>query len=765
MAKKSEEQVDTAQKLLETEVKIKEAVQSTLETYDKRVRQAANFERILTKTVAQHKQATGNAKNTNDLLDKMVNKSKVYKKTKEKILELTDKEIERQKTKVLRNLSMHLDLEEDIAKRRKLKANAGKEINELAEELTGEMKDQLSILEQQLKANTTLRGALGKLSDSIRDSALGNLLFRPKALLVGGMLGVGKIIIDSFMEVYNFLDKKVIPATAELNKTLGNSGSSMTQLKKQAVSTGVRFEKLGMTFQDGAEAVRGIAEGMMTVRVPNETLQTTLKMSEYVGMGAENAGRLALTFQKTTGSTASLDKAMKGLSEVTAEYGVPVNQVRRDMGEFPDILARFGSANINQFGKSATIARTYGLTIGQLNNSFGEQLDTFEGSANAASKLNAVFGTSINTFDLLFETNPEKRFEMIREELVAQGKTWDDLNPFQKNALKNTLDMSAAEAQLAFASEDVRKRLKAKQKQIAKNNKVNEDWDSGLTNIKSTLLAWGPLLQQLQRSVGNFVARLLGFDNASEPIIALTNFLERNIPKVSKWLDSLDVTPFIDIVEVTNEYINTIKSVTGKDITKFFDGFGKKAKTVIEMASAFVSITDSVKTLFDLTKPAGGTESKYKLEDYEEFLDKERARMQRQGKGTKELEKSLKTWLTTTRKSDWLDVGVREDIFGRLAEDAGSLVTDDQKRRRGIGRGFHAAQDALITSKGDIIKFHPQDNIVATKANINPKDVATAAAQGTSSAGGSVSDIRVEVVDINMDGRKVGEAQVRISKR
>ncbi len=87
-------------------------------------------------------------------------------------------------------------------------------------------------------------------------------------------------------------------AVADFNKELGNSGPQMTGLKKQMVSTGVQFELLGKSFAEGAQAVTGLAAGMMTVRFTDEQLKTGLILSEYVGLGAEQAGKLMLAFDK-----------------------------------------------------------------------------------------------------------------------------------------------------------------------------------------------------------------------------------------------------------------------------------------------------------------------------------------------------------------------------------------------------------------------------------------------------------------------------------
>ena len=76
--------------------------------------------------------------------------------------------------------------------------------------------------------------------------------------------------------------------------------------------------------------------------------------------------------------------------------------------------------------------------------------------------------------------------------------------------------------------------------------------------------------------------------------------------------------------------------------------------------------------------------------------------------------------------------------------------------------------DSLITKKGQIVKFSPDDNIVASKGPVIKTNQGAMAVAGkipaTSQGAGPVRDVRIEIIDVNLDGKKIGEAQVRISR-
>jgi hypothetical protein len=199
-------------------------------------------------------------------------------------------------------------------------------------------------------------------------------------------------------------------------------------------------------------------------------------------------------------------------------YNVPAHQVSVDMAQNPAIMARFGQANVKEFARATARARAFGMSIKDVNAAFGDQLDTFEGSAKASAHLNAAFGTTINSLDLMLETNPEKRMEMVSKQLKNQGLAYDKLNVFQKNAIKSTFGIDDAQAQLAFGSKDVVAKLNAQEKAKKAQLAADEKWNAKMGDIKQTLISWEADLQKLGLAITNFIGKLLGFESADKGI-------------------------------------------------------------------------------------------------------------------------------------------------------------------------------------------------------------------------------------------------------
>jgi hypothetical protein len=371
----------------------------------------------------------------------------------------------------------------------------------------------------------------------------GKILFSPTGLLI---LGVGlaaaaaTTLYKLFANFWEFLDKKVMPAVADFNKQIGGAGQAVDNLRSMSVSAGVQFEMLGMSFQEGAAAVRDFASGLQsTDDATKKSVDIGKKLIAVYGISGEESGRLAMQFQKQTGSLDGLTDMVMSATREAEKYGVPVNDVVRDLAKFPNILARFGTANRTEFAKAAAKARSYGLDIGKVNEAFGEQLDTFEGSSDAAAKLNAMFGTTINSYELMMETDPTKRMEMLRKSLLGQGKEWNKLSKFEQNVITSTMGVDKETAQLILSSDKERKKLEATAKQREEQVKLNQKWDNSLGKVKRTLLNWEAVLGKVMRSVAAFAGKLLFNIDISKDTAKFAGQVEKALMSLSTWFDNL----------------------------------------------------------------------------------------------------------------------------------------------------------------------------------------------------------------------------------
>lgn len=436
-------------------------------------------------------------------------------------------------------------------------------------------------------------GALKKLAG---DSKIGGFLkiFTKGGLLLGGLALVTIAMTGLFMlfkNYWNFMDKKVVPATAEFNRELGATNEGAGKLKGQVMSAGVQMEKLGYSFDRGAKMVVDLAKGMKTVKLDPEALKTGKELQLILGMTGEEAGELSLQFMKAEGSIEGLNEMFSAGKQEAEAWGLPINVVLKDMAQAPDVMARFGVANRKEFASSTAAAQSYGLSIKDVNQAFGKQMDTFDGTAKVAASLNAVFGTNINSMKLMMETDMTKRLVMVRGELEKQGKSWKDLNEFEKNVITSQLGVTNSQAALILSSEKERKKLEAKQRAKKKEIDLNEKWNKGLNSVKETLLAWGPIVDSAMRSVATLVSKIMGFDSAADPIQAVADGAKEMADNFESFVNDIDW-------ETLDRWQNYF--ITTKDILSDLGSVLSGVYSAVKVGTAMV--IDVMMAPFDLIK-------------------------------------------------------------------------------------------------------------------------------------------------------------------
>lgn len=861
-----------------------------------------NWNKILDEAVKQIKDLPGGIKSSRDLWQAMTSDAKLFQKVQNQIKNIAEGEL----SQALEDTSQRLEaanatqvewnraLTEHAIIEREVNALVQKnldfaqrlaetqnEINQRSEHfamklgnintLMGKMGDmlrnpgkaiefalnKLGEMPKKIQESIDKHGGLGKaikagLGEGLEKSGqFAKQLFSKGGLLVAGAaLATAAVIglVALFKNFWEFIDKNVLPAMADFNKEIGGSTEATAKLQGQMASMGDRFDRLGMSFQEGAQAVRNVADGLKTVELDPKTLKTGAELASILGLTADEIGNMGLQFQKATGSIEGVNEMMNvGAKEATA-YGLPVNTVLKDMAKAPNVLARFGTANAKQFAQATAKAQSYGLSIQEVNQAFGEQLDTFEKTADASAKLNTIFGTQINSMELMLETDPTKRMEMLRKELLAQGKSWDKLNEFEKNVITQNLGVDKSQAALVLSSEEERKKLEAKAKQREREIKINEQWNKGINSLRRTLINWSAELNHTLRNVSRLITTMFGWEKPAKLVSKTSGGLLTMFKDLNKWLVNLRKN--WDDTESLDGWGKTIKFVA-EGVELFFNllklGFGVIGgflKLIATAVGEFFGLNKAVEefsldSVIDFFKDFNDVVDQIEFGTIVDFVGHafEEAAMAAVGfvsdmwasiKGlwnegidfvADALETAKDFWLKPVNAVKEAFVGLVDSAkqsFNSIAEIAKnpfeSLTEGFEKMKGFFGFGeksvddaiisntgkiidlvpkIKSVDDAIITKAGQIIETNPNDNILATQTPVQdllPKvDAATTTSVNSESMVNELKmlreaitkmsqaktpattptrepSVKVEVVDVNLDGRKVGEAQVRISR-
>ncbi len=762
--------------------------------FERSARAASDLSSILEQIILQNKDLPKGIVDADGLMKKMAGNAKTFAKYEKEILSIQEKGVNKALQRALELRDRAMVRTKGQFAQTKLYFEVEKKIAKLQEDAGNNLKLRIALEKKRQEQQAKEEKKVAK-GTSFMESATDGLKSGGTDLLFKAVTAPFQLIKSAFMETWDFLDKKVIPTNAKINKQFGNMGEELRGIKSQAVSAGVQFELLGLPFEQGAQATTDFFGAMSylpkSTKEAREMGKEALKMSEYVGLGGEAAGKLALAFQKSDGTLGGLKKTMEEASTVAHKYHVPVNQIRKDFGENLDILARYGTKNRMVFLESAAKARSYGLTIKDLDSTFGKALDTIEGTSKVSADLNSIFGTNINNLDLLLAGTETERLEILRKELTKTGKTWDLMSKFEKNALTSTLQITEEKANLAFASEDVRRKLEKEAKAQEKSAKVQKDWNKALGSLKSTLLPLTALIDNFLRSFANWFSKMLGFDNSTKVVKSAAKTIETFFGNITTYFSEKKVG---GIEGIKKSFDGIVETLSSKDFAENIGKFIEAVPTTIAKITPF--FVDRLPQLLDMTSkvikraawlfgvddPAEEkAEHEAKIKQIEgNYREKgmfgtnsqlENDRNVVRGAKTGEANLTQAILLQNRLNASGDQAMVQEKTLSAL-EDLGDLtrflkskgmlekngqINDRARFSIGLGPNVH---DALITKRGEVVKFDNQDNIFATK---NPMTKESVKGQGSSSNKGWEL-IKVEVAPIYLDGKKISEAQVRVSR-
>jgi len=118
------------------------------------------------------------------------------------------------------------------------------------------------------------------------------------------------------------------------------------------------------------------------------------------------------------------------------------------------------------------MSTTTGISFGSLTSAFGESMDSFQGSANKAGKLNQILGKSaFNSMELLTMTETE-RATKVRKAIMSSGRSIEDMGKFELLALKDTIGLGSVEETRKFLRGDLKIDEKKSMKAIESRDPV-----------------------------------------------------------------------------------------------------------------------------------------------------------------------------------------------------------------------------------------------------------------------------------------------------
>lgn len=326
-----------------------------------------------------------------------------------------------------------------------------------------EMAKKIKQLGEQKKALEKHQKAVDDLTDSF------GALFSGTAPEIGSLLNAKnlKAMADKFKDVNGgvagfikagapMFAMQFATAIAKLAVELGDAENAFMKStgasRDFARSLSVTYEE-GRKFTATAEDMGGAMTSLYNTftdfstiqdtEVRNSLIKTTALLEKF-GVSNEQTAQGIQTLTKGMGMNAeAAGKEMLNMVGFAQELGVAPEVLAGQFGEASDSLMKLGENGDEAFRDLAAAAKVTGLSVSKLLN-IVNQFDTFEGAARQAGKLNAALGGNfVNAMDLMMETDPTARFEMIRDSILDTGLSFDTMSYYQKNFYKDAMGLES----------------------------------------------------------------------------------------------------------------------------------------------------------------------------------------------------------------------------------------------------------------------------------------------------------------------------------
>ena len=333
-------------------------------------------------------------------------------------------------------------------------------------------------------------------------------------------MGITSGLISTITQQTMLLAQAQDQAVVSFRKNTGATGefdNNIIDLEKSLFTAGV-------TSGEAAEAVQNlyvnVSDFTMMTEKEQKVLGETVAVLNELGVSAATSSKNIQFATKVLGMSAKqTGKLQRELFTFARELGVSVEQIAGDFATMGPQIAALGSKGVAAFKGLEAQAKSTGLQMQDLLN-LTSKFDKFDTAAQSVGSLNALLGGPyLNTLELVAETDPSKRMEILKKRVDAAGLSFNNMDYYQRKALASAMGLN--EAQLAmFMQGDLNKitpttksaeELIAMENQTAQFNTIMEELSQ---TFRMLAISFSPLITF-------FKFLLQGLQYFSAPISAL----------------------------------------------------------------------------------------------------------------------------------------------------------------------------------------------------------------------------------------------------
>ena len=310
----------------------------------------------------------------------------------------------------------------------------------------------VQLLEKNIKSFS--KETQGANKSFISFSNISSLLFKRADMLYSGL--------NKLREAYGGLGRMITDTTGRQAESFAES---MLKVAEAMVSSSHAIQVGAIDVADSLKLLNEVAgesgRGLeyLIARVGKEggvgevSLGNSLQfLRRGLGLAGGDIEKIATRVIATGGNIENTSRViMKATKKAADMTGLSQKLIAKDTAAIMEQTSKFGTMTAVEAVKAATALRRMGLEMKSIN-SFADNLDTFEGAAQAVGKLTQIMpGLRLNPYELM-KADPIKKLKMVRTALDGIGFDYMSANRQAKIYVQGILNMDDATAQAYFSN-------------------------------------------------------------------------------------------------------------------------------------------------------------------------------------------------------------------------------------------------------------------------------------------------------------------------
>ena len=396
--------------------------------------------------------------------------------------------------------------------------------------------------------------AMGGLFKTIASNVIGfalNMLGKYVGLLVKLPI---RIYLSAFKKAYEMsltLGQKLFEINKQFLEFMDNATASFFQ-QTQAAAVYTK------TLDDSIDALRnqGLAIGEVgsnaaalfknTVLFRDASISTRKELLvftsvlEQAGVGAEDTSRMVQILNKTIGDGGIQTRATtERIIQFARAAGISGATAAAEFGNAATVIAAHGEGMEQVFKDLVTQSRATGLGIGDLI-TIAAQFDTFEKSASAVGRLNAMLGGPfLNSVQMVYATESERN-RAILESIELSGKSFSSMGRFERQAIAAAVGITDMAQATEFFGGGLAAFDKAAQKAEENKDRMNELADIArqattiFDNFKNALMSLAVSFRPQIEGVRRLLEGFAGLNKQTDGAIGRVGLLIGGVGMLTK---------------------------------------------------------------------------------------------------------------------------------------------------------------------------------------------------------------------------------------